>query len=226
VVRDARPGREVPRRPVHPGPPGRLLTSPRKLTLDDIADLRAYERERDEYRARIIEVKKVRRVGVGPIITVMFENRDTMRFQIQEMARAEKILSDDAIRHEVDTYNALIPEPGQLSATLFLELTSKMELLEWLPKLVGIERSVQLVIGGGDDDLVVPCIPEASHEEQLTRPDVTASVHYIRFELTLDEVRRFASEPVSLAVDHPHYVERTPLSGSTRASLLRDLSPD
>ena len=199
----------------------------RKLTLDDIADLRAYEREREAFRDRIIQLKKTRRVGVGPIVTVMFENRDTMRFQIQEMARVEKILSDEAIQHEIDTYNALIPEPGQLSATLFLELTSKMELVEWLPKLVGIERSIELVIGdpSAGEPLVVPCIPEESHDDQLTRPDVTASVHYIRFELPGPAVERFASQPVALRVNHDHYDEATSLSEETKSSLLEDLRP-
>jgi hypothetical protein len=203
-----------------------MTTTNRKLTIDDIADLRAYEREREAFRARIIDLKKDRRVGVGPIITLMFENRETMRFQIQEMARVEKILSDEAIQHEVDTYNALIPEPGQLSATLFLELTSKPALLEWLPKLVGIERAVELRIGsdgGPSGVLVVPSIPEESHDDQLTRPDVTASVHYLRFELSPDAVERFASEPVTLAVNHDHYLESTPLSEATKASLLSDL---
>jgi hypothetical protein len=202
-----------------------MTTTSRKLTLDDIADLRAYERERADYRERIIVLKKTRRIGVGPIITLMFENRETMRFQIQEMARAEKILSDEAIQHEVDTYNALIPEPGQLSATLFLELTTKMELLEWLPKMVGVERSVELVIGEGDDALVVPCIPEESHEEQLTRPDVTASVHYIRFELSPTEIDAFAAGAVALRVNHDQYLESTVLSEATIASLLEDLRP-
>lgn len=202
-----------------------MTTTSRKLTLDDIADLRAYERDRADYRERIIALKKTRRIGVGPIITLMFENRETMRFQIQEMARAEKILSDEAIQHEVDTYNALIPEPGQLSATLFLELTTKMELLEWLPKMVGVERSVELVIGDGDDALVVPCIPEESHEEQLTRPDVTASVHYIRFELSPTEIDAFAAGPVALRVNHDQYLESTALSEATIASLLEDLRP-
>lgn len=194
-----------------------------KLTLDDIADLRAYERERVDFRDRVIALKKRRRVGVGPFVTLLFENRDTIRFQIQEMARVEKILSDEAIQHEVDTYNALIPEPGQLSATLFLELTSKMQLVEWLPKLVGIERSVELRIGEGASASVVPCIPEESHEDQLTRPDVTASVHYIRFELDDNAIERFASEPVTLGVNHDQYVESTPLSDATKAALLTDL---
>ena len=202
-----------------------MTTTSRKLTIDDIADLRAYERERAEYRDRVIALKKVRRIGVGPIITLMFENRETMRFQIQEMARAEKILSDEAIQHEVETYNALIPEPGQLSATLFLELTTKMELLEWLPKMVGVERAVELVIGEGPQATVVPCIPEESHEEQLTRPDVTASVHYIRFELSPAEVDAFERGPVALRVNHDHYQEATALSEETIASLSEDLRP-
>ena len=158
---------------------------------------------------------------MGPLVTLLFENRDTMRFQIQEMARAEKILSDEAIQHEIDTYNALIPEPGQLSATLFLELTSKMELVEWLPKLVGIERSVELVLPGGAG--VVPCIPEEAHDDQLTRPDVTAAVHYVRFELTPAQVERFAAEPVVLAVNHPNYAEGAHLGEETKRALLADL---
>ena len=190
-----------------------------KLTLDDIADLRAYERERDEYRDRIIALKRVRRVPVGPVVTLVFENRDTIRFQVQEMARAEKLISDEQIQAELDVYNPLIPEPGQLSATLFVELTSEAELREWLPKLVGIERAVELRIGDG----VVRSVPEESHEQQLTREEITASVHYIRFELTADEVAAFAAEPVMLAVDHPAYREATPLTEETRASLSRDL---
>src|SRR3954453_1614253 len=180
-----------------------------KLTLDDIVDQRAYERERDEFRQRIIAVKKLRRGGVGPIITLVFENRDTIRFQIQEMARAGRVVRDDQIQTELDVYNPLIPEPGELSATLFVELTSKDELMAWLPKLVGIERSVELVIGATDDagngaDLV-RCEPEASHEAQLTREEITASVHYVRFRLSGDQIERFAAGPVDLAVNHPSY---------------------
>jgi hypothetical protein len=190
-----------------------------KLTLDDIADLRAYEREREEYRERIIALKRVRRVSVGPIVTLVFENRDTVRFQVQEMARAEKIVSDERIQAELDVYNPLVPEPGQLSATLFVELRSDAELREWLPKLVGIERAVVLRIG----DRQVRCVPEEQHEQQLTRPEVTASVHYIRFELSPEEVAAFDAEAVVLAVDHPAYPEATPLSDETKASLSGDL---
>ena len=190
-----------------------------KLTLDDIADLRAYEREREEFRERVIALKRVRRVPVGPIVTLVFENRDTVRFQIQEMARAEKLITDEQIRTELDVYNPLIPEPGQLSATLFVELTSDEQLREWLPKLVGIERAVELRIG----HRVVGCVPEEQHAQQLTREEITASVHYVRFELTPEEVAAFEAEPVTLAVAHPAYNEATPLSDVTKQSLSADL---
>jgi hypothetical protein len=192
-----------------------------KLVLDDIADLRAYERERDEFRDHVIALKKKRRIGVGPVVTLVFENRDTIRFQIQEMARAERMLTDEAIQTEIDIYNPLIPEPGQLCATMFIELTSKDELMTWLPKLVGIERAVELRLGDGT---VVPCIPEAAHEAQLTREEITASVHYVTFELTPEQVAAFGTAgPVTLAVAHPNYDEATTLSEATVAELLSDL---
>src|SRR4030095_4036201 len=109
----------------------------RKLTVDDIVDLRAYERERDEFRTPVSGLKKQRRVTLGALATIVFENTDTMRFQIQEMARAEKMLRDEQIEHEVETYNELIPGPGELSATLFIEITDPDSLREWLPKLPG-----------------------------------------------------------------------------------------
>ncbi len=200
---------------------------PTKLTLDDIADLRAYEREREEFRARIIDLKKRRRVGVGPFVTLVFENRDTIRFQIQEMARVEKLFTDEAIQTELDIYNPLIPGPGTLCATLFVELTSEADLREWLPKLVGIERAVELRIGGGT---VVRCVPDEQHESQLTRETITASVHYVRFELTADQVAALADAAagdgagpgVRLAVDHPKYAYEAELGESTVAELLAD----
>lgn len=195
----------------------------RKLTLDDIADHRAYERERDAFRASVIALKKRRRVHVGTIVTVVFENRDTIRFQIQEMARIERLLSDEAIQGELDTYNPLIPDAGQLCATLFLELTTDEQLREWLPKLVGIERSLVLRAGEGQDVVEVRASPEAGHEAQLTREEVTASVHYVRWDLTGEEVAAVERGPVTLVVDHPAYLEDTHLPPTTVAELLADL---
>jgi len=203
------------------GPGGRSVgrAPGRELTLDDIADLRAYEREREEFRVRVKELKRRRRVSVGPIVTLVFENRDTVRFQVQEMARAERIHTDEGIQTELDMYNPLIPGPGRLSATLFVELTSKEALTEWLPKLVGIEQSVELRFAGE----TVRCEVDEAHAGQLTRDDVTASVHYIGFRMTDDQVERLSTGPVTLAVEHPAYRESVVLSYETRQELLADL---
>jgi hypothetical protein len=199
------------------------------LTLADISDQRAYERERDEFRRSVIQVKKLRRVSIGPVITVTFENRLTMRFQVQEMARAERMFSDQQIQTELDVYNRLLPAPGELSATLFLELTNDALLREWLPKLVGIEGAVEFRIGpsGGED--IVRSAPEAEHASHLTRETVTSAVHYIRFRFTEAQIAAFADGPVVLAVSHPQYPDGaagTELSPAARAELLGDLRGD
>ena len=195
----------------------------RPLTLDDTVDNAAYEDERDEFRTRIIALKKRRRIGVGEFVTLVFENRETMRFQIQEMARVERMDSDAAIEGELAVYNKLIPEPGSLSATLFIELTSDEDLRSWLPKLVGIEKSIELRLSDGT---VIVDIPEADHEAQLTREEITASVHYIGFVLTESEVEAFAAGPVELAVNHSEYQASVTLGGETTAELLADLRAD
>lgn len=195
-----------------------------KLTLGDIADLRAYERERDDFRAHIVALKKRRRVQVGPVVTLVFENRDTVRFQVQEMARAERMLTDEQIQQELDVYNPLIPGPGRLAATLFVELTTEGALREWLPRLVGIETAVELRIGDDGAASVVPCAVDPEHQAQLTRPDVTAAVHYVSFELTDEQIQGFAAGPVGLAISLVGYPEVTVLSDETRTELLKDLT--
>jgi len=198
----------------------------RRLTLDDVLDLRAYERQREEYRRQIIELKRRRRVTVGPFVSLVFENRETIRSQVQEMARAERMVSDEQIQNELDVYNPLIPQPGELSATLFIELTGEDALRAWLPRLVGIERNVELRLGaaaGQAGPEVVRSVPEGAHEEALTREEITPSVHYIRFALSPDQVERFAAGPVTVAVDHPAYRRETVLPEETREELLSDL---
>ncbi len=192
----------------------------RKLVLDDIADLRAYERERDRLRASVIEMKSRRRLSFGTILTLTFENRETMRYQIQEMARVEKLITDAEIQVELDVYNPMIPEEGQLCATLFLELTSDDQMREWLPKLVGIETSIVFVLPDGDR---VRSITEEQHADQLTREHVTAAVHYVRFEFTPEQVDAFAAGPVRVEIEHPEYLEAIELLDTTREELLDDL---
>jgi hypothetical protein len=199
----------------------------RWLTIDDIADARAYEREREEFRARIIAAKKVRRVAVGPVVSLVFENRDTILFQVQEMARAERLLSDQAIQTELDTYNPLIPGPGELSASLYIELTSRAEMEQWLPRLVGIEGSVVLSIlpvgANGSGPVVVRNSVDSEHATNLTREEITAAVHFVRFSLTPAQIEDFRTGTVSVGIDHPEYAESTPLANEVRDTLLEDL---
>jgi hypothetical protein len=192
----------------------------RKLTVDDIVDMRAYERERDELRRQIIDLKRVRRVAVGPIMTMVFENTVTMRWQVQEMARAERMLRDEQIAHEVETYNQLIPDADELSATLMIELTSERELREWLPRLVGIEQHIAVVLPDGTRVLGAP---SAEDELRLTRDDITAAVHFLKFRFTPSDVEMFASGPVHVVVDHPEYDQDVLLTPEQHAQLLSDL---
>jgi hypothetical protein len=170
-----------------------MMATSRKLQLTDILDLRAYERIRDERREEIIELKRRRRVQLGTVVTLMFENRATMQSQIHEMMRAEKVVRDEQILEELHAYNPLIPEAGQLSATLFIELTT------------------------------VTAITEEGHAETLTRDNVTAAVHYIRFEFTPQQVEAFASGDVEILCVHPAYVEVALLPKFVTDELLTDL---
>ncbi len=195
-----------------------------KLQLNDIVDLREYEREREAFRRSIIELKSVRRIALGDLVTVVFENRDTIRFQIQEMARAEKMIRDEQIETELAIYNPMIPEKGELKATLFLELVSKEMLQQWLPALVGIENSVYLALGEGDGARKVMARPERGHGAQLTREDVTASVHYIEWVLDEEAQAVFGSGSVFIGVDHPNYQVHLELPQRSVESLLADWS--
>lgn len=196
-----------------------MSSSNRKLTLEDIDDLRAYERRRADAIADVIALKKRRRAHVGPFVSVLFDNRETVLSQVHEMARAERILTDEGLQEQLDTYNPLIPEPGTLSATLLLELTEEAQLREWLPKLVGIESHV--VIRSADQE--VRSVVEQAHGEQLTRADVTAAVHFIGFSFTGQQVDDWGSGPVVLAVDHPEYCHETVLAPEMVEELARDL---
>ena len=197
-----------------------MMATSRKLQLTDILDLRAYERIRDERREEIIELKRRRRVQLGTVVTLMFENRATMQSQIHEMMRAEKVVRDEQILEELHAYNPLIPEAGQLSATLFIELTTPEQMLEWLPKLVNIESSIVFKLSDGS---TVTAITEEGHAETLTRDNVTAAVHYIRFEFTPQQVEAFASGDVEILCVHPAYIEVANLPQFVIDELLTDL---
>ena len=210
--------RELPDTPLNDSTPQR------RLELADILDLRAYERVRDDYRRRVIEYKRRRRISLGSILTIVFESLDTMRFQVQEMARAERISTDEGIQHELDVYNRLLPSPGELSATLFIELTSEDQLRNWLPRLVGIERSLAIRVSDAEgSESMVASVPEEEHAAALTRESITAAVHYVRFSFTPVQVELFAAGQASLVCLHPEYQARTELAPETQEELLGDL---
>jgi hypothetical protein len=196
----------------------------RTIERAEILDLVAYERVREAMRARIIELKKSRRVSVGDRLTFLFENRDTVLFQIQEMIRTERMVEEGTIQDELDAYNALIPAAGELSATLFIEIPELVhlgqeEVRRMVNRFQGLDRQgVSLQVG----EITLPAHFEQGHSKE----EKMAAVHYLRFLVPAKAASALAdeSERVLLAVDHPHYQAERELPGETRAELLKDLA--
>jgi hypothetical protein len=191
------------------------------LTIEDLdLDLDAYGARRGESRAAAIALKKKRRISLGDVVTLVFENHETLRHQVQEMIFVERTTDLAKVGEELEVYNPLLPGSHELSATLFLELPDMATLKAELPRLVGIENTFSLVVG----DHVVKGIGE----EGRSRDDYTATVHYLRFPMTDEERDAFRdpSVPAELAVDHPNYAENAPIPHDMRLSLLADLALD
>jgi Protein of unknown function (DUF3501) len=188
-----------------------------KIALEDIMGLAAYEKMREKSRQRVIELKKKRRVSVGDKVSLVFENRDTVSFQIQEMLRAEKITDLDKIREEIETYNSLLPEPGELSATLFLEIEDQVRLREELLKFLGIDEAVFLKVGNHSI--------HARFEEGHSKEDKISAVQYVRFPFDKEALQAFIrGERTTLMIAHPNYKASVPLAPETRQSLIEDLT--
>jgi hypothetical protein len=189
----------------------------KKVVMDDIIGIAAYEQMREKFRQRIIELKQRRRVSVGDKVTLLFENRDTVIFQVQEMVRAERIADLDKIREEIEVYNELIPEPGELSATLFLEIEDQARLREQLLQFLGIDETVYLKVGSHSI--------HARFEEGRSKDDKISAVQYVKFPFPEAALRAFASgEKAELVIDHPNYKESVPIGPETRQSLTEDLT--
>ena len=190
------------------------------LETFEILNLVEYEKVRDARRRRIVELKKARRIAVGRYLTFVFENRDTVWFQIQEMVRAERIVDDAKIAEEVEVYNALLPQPGELSATLMIEIEDTSQIKPVLDKLLGIDTRgyVKLTVGSR----VIPGDFEAGHSDE-ERGKLSA-VHFVRFALPPEARASFATSEVALVVEHPNERARSVLSDETTRSLLDDLT--
>ena len=190
------------------------------LSAADIPALDVFETIRDELRARVIAHKAPRRVAVGDRVTLLFEDRETLRWQILEMCRVERTRDASAVAHEIAVYNELIPGPRELSATMFIEITESAQIRSELDRLLGIDECVALRIGSER--------VRAQFDARQLEEDRISAVHYLRFALSDAQVAAFraAAQPVALLVDHPAYQAEARLSDETRASLGVDLTRD
>lgn len=195
-----------------------MMSSIRPVTLDDVVGLERYEAMRDDVRRQVIALKRDRRVAVGNEVTFVFENHATMLFQIQEMLRAERITDLDGVRDELACYNALLPLPGQLSATMLIEITEHADIAARLVQLIGIDESVHLDVGG----TTVP----AEFEPGRSTEDKLSAVQYVRFTLppAVRAAFRNPAVPVRLCIDHPSYRAEAMIEGGIRRSLIEDLT--
>jgi Protein of unknown function (DUF3501) len=200
----------------------------RKVDASEVKDLTAYEKVRDAERAKNLEATKHRRVSVGENLSFLFENRDTVLFQIQEMVRTERIVDPARIQEEVDSYNGLVPGRDELSATVFIEIP---ELVRMTPAQVrqAVNRFQGLDKGGVIWLRIAPDVAlPARFEEGHSNEEKMAAVHYLRF--AVPPVARAAladaSRTAALVVDHPNYNAEAPVSPALRAELLKDLSAE
>ncbi len=194
----------------------------RKVSKEDILNLYEYEKVRDQKIREITQLKKKRRVHVGDKITIVFENYDTVWFQIQEMIRAERMVKDEDIQFEIDTYNELIPEKNQLSFTLFIEIPDEAERRRELPKLVGIHNSVYFHIG--NKYTLRAYAEERSDEDYETGK--AAVVHFMKVDLTPEQVEAFKKEPVRIEINHENYKAMVELPEEVKRELVKDLEAD
>lgn len=193
-----------------------------EIRLGDVLNFFDYEKVREDRRRRVIALKEKRRVQVGPYLSFVFENRATLLFQIQEMCRAERIVDDARVQEEIDVYSALLPGPGELSATLFIEIADKDQIKAVLDRFMGIDTGehVWMEMAGG---VRVPGIFEAGHSDE--EKGKLAAVHFVRFIFSDGAMSAFRTSPVDLVTDHPAARARARLSDETKAELLTDLSP-
>lgn len=192
-----------------------------EIRLGDVINFFEYEKVREDRRRRVIALKAKRRVEAGPYLSFVFENRATLLFQIQEMCRAERIIDDARVQDEIDVYSALLPRPGELSATLFIEIGDKDEIKPVLDRFMGIDTGghVWIEVAGG---LRVPGVFEAGHSDE--EKGKLAAVHFVRFAFSPEAISAFQASPVELVVDHPASRARARLSDETKAELLTDLA--
>ncbi len=194
----------------------------KKVELSEIKNLVEYEKARETMRDAVIALKQHRRVSVGDNLTFLFENRETVLFQIQEMVRTERIVDAAKIQDELDAYNALVPDAGELSATLFIEIPgiatfTTAEARAAVNRFQGLDQGAVFMVVGSQR---TPARFEGGHSKE----EKMAAVQYLRFPLTSESREALLlGAPSSLVVEHPRYQARAEIGDATRASLSQDL---
>jgi len=190
------------------------------ITAESLMSLEQYARARKEFRAKVLAHKKPRTIRLGDHVTLVFEDELTMRYQIQEMLRVERIFKEEGILDELAAYNPLVPDGSNWKATMLIEYPDPGERKAALARMIGIEDRVWVRIGGGEKRYAI-----ADEDMDRENDEKTSSVHFLRFEL--DEGAKGALKagaPLAVGVDHPAYAAaRDPVSPESRASLLGDL---
>jgi hypothetical protein len=189
------------------------------VTPQELLSAADYEEQRTDIRQRIIGLKKRRRITVGEYITLVFENRETVLFQIQEMLRTERIFAHEKIQEECDVYNALLPGIDELSATLYIEITDPDNIQELLDSLKGIDNPDIVAICIGSEKIFANFESGHSNEEKIS------AVHFVRFASTpgfRDQLAQ-AGIPALLTINHPHFQAEAPIRHDMRQEWLQDL---
>jgi Protein of unknown function (DUF3501) len=193
-----------------------------QISRDSLMTLETYSKERQEFRARVMSHKKNRRVQLGKNVTLIFEDELTIRYQIQEMLRVEKIFEEVGILDELQTYGVLVPDGSNWKSTMMIEYADPDERAIRLAQLIGIEDAVWVRVQGHD-----PVYAIADEDLERENEEKTSSVHFLRFELPEDSVRALQQGAVlSMGIDHPAYqVMIESVDVAVRESLVDDLAP-
>lgn len=192
-----------------------------KLTREDLMSLERYAESRKDFRARVMEHKKNRQVQLGANVTIYFEDRLTVQYQIQEMLRIEKIFESAAIQEELEAYTPLIPDGSNWKATFMVEYTDVDERKKMLARLIGIERKVWVRIGDGEK-----VYPIANEDLERETEEKTSAVHFLRFEFAPDMVVSAKSgSSIAIGIEHENYTEEVnPLPDNIRNALVKDFA--
>lgn len=189
-----------------------------KLKKSDLYSLENYAVIRDEFRAEVMKHKKLRNIQLGENLRLLFEDRMTMQYQIQEMLRIEKIFEAEGIDEELDAYNPLIPDGQNLKAVMMIEFSDVEERKDALAKLIGVERETWLQVEGFDK-----VYPVSNEDLDRETDEKTSSVHFMRFEFSSEMIAALKDGAVMKAgVDHPEYQYQATLEDPVRQSLVAD----